>query len=504
MRKYIGMGVALLAMAGLSAQAADYAWTGASDNNWGDASNWSPATGVPGGAIDNAIFDSGSTSNLMIGIGAGFWLPTITVGSPSADIVIESVNVNSGSVDMSAATKDLTILSPWPNSIRIQAGPGPYVLNVPFGRTLTFTNAQTMLSGKTLSTSGDGTVVMQLWLDLNRENKVDATTLNVPSGTLITKGLRLWHQQNTVNQTGGTVEMTGGGVLMALNSSSYDNTYNLAGGTLKTVGVGTAGSSGGTARFVFDGGTYLSTANGEFSADVELRIDAGGAIFDTMSSNETLSVRTEITGVGGLTKDGLGDLWLNTTNSYSGTTTVNAGRILANSGALGFGDVMVAGDATLVMNYADAADEQANLTVEANGVLQLNFIGTNTIGQLSLDGGNSTVVPGIYGAEQANIIGDGFVQVTSSTHLPAFIGFSGELGNLVKIVVYAPNAAHTDLLGKTDLVHDSSWNNVPHSDNGINPFVVTNLGYSTAEGTNVAIYVSATNAAFFRFGSVAP
>ena len=52
---------------------------------------------------------------------------------------------------------------------------------------------------------------------------------------------------------------------------------------------------------------------------------------------------------------------------------------------------------------------------------------------------------------------------------------------------------------KTDLVI-TPWVNVPHSDNGFNDFVVTNLSYSTGnDGGNREIYVHSDDVSeFFR------
>lgn len=69
--------------------------------------------------------------------------------------------------------------------------------------------------------------------------------------------------------------------------------------------------------------------------------------------------------------------------------------------------------------------------------------------------------------------------------------------SLMKMVVNAPDApALYYPLAKTDLVN-SGWSMVAHSDDGVNPFVVTNLSYSTVEGTNEVIYVQASDAAKF-------
>ncbi len=74
-------------------------------------------------------------------------------------------------------------------------------------------------------------------------------------------------------------------------------------------------------------------------------------------------------------------------------------------------------------------------------------------------------------------------------------------GGLMEIEVNTPNVAESYLNVTTDLATDS-WTNAPHSDDGANPFVVSNLTYSTASGANKLIYVRTDPPAkFFRMGS---
>ncbi len=103
------------------------------------------------------------------------------------------------------------------------------------------------------------------------------------------------------------------------------------------------------------------------------------------------------------------------------------------------------------------------------------------------------------------IIG-GYLYITPATEVPtpdiiapSIVGSSLVPGNAIKIVVDAPSAAGRYWPeGKLDLV-SGSWTNIAHSDDGVNAFVVTNLDYSTAEGTNKVIYVEASAAKeFFR------
>lgn len=85
----------------------------------------------------------------------------------------------------------------------------------------------------------------------------------------------------------------------------------------------------------------------------------------------------------------------------------------------------------------------------------------------------------------------------SPTKPATIIALTSVSGNVVKMVVDAPDAPESYYpLANVDLVN-GGWSMVAHSDDGVNPFVVTNLSYSTVEGTNEVIYLKAEDAAKF-------
>jgi hypothetical protein len=59
------------------------------------------------------------------------------------------------------------------------------------------------------------------------------------------------------------------------------------------------------------------------------------------------------------------------------------------------------------------------------------------------------------------------------------------------------NAAENVSLVTTDSLMVQGWEYIAHSDDGVNPFIIANLDYSTASGSNVVIYVEGTNSAGF-------
>ena len=80
------------------------------------------------------------------------------------------------------------------------------------------------------------------------------------------------------------------------------------------------------------------------------------------------------------------------------------------------------------------------------------------------------------------------------------VSWSTVSDSVMKLVIDAPWAA--DLYyPKATTNLNTPWAAVSHSDDGVHDFVVTNLSYSTAEGTNEVIYVETTNAIkFFGIG----
>ena len=74
-------------------------------------------------------------------------------------------------------------------------------------------------------------------------------------------------------------------------------------------------------------------------------------------------------------------------------------------------------------------------------------------------------------------------------------------GNVVEIVVNTTDTSVTYPIAATNLVA-GSFESVAHSSDGVAPFTVTNLSYSTVSGSNNVIYVDATDSAkFFSIGA---
>jgi len=106
------------------------------------------------------------------------------------------------------------------------------------------------------------------------------------------------------------------------------------------------------------------------------------------------------------------------------------------------------------------------------------------------------------GVRVFEIDGYGDVLYSDPTCPPAIVSCSPVSSNVVEMVVNAPGPANRYYLqGTTGLLPGSEpWARVAHSDNGVDPFIFTNLAYSasdTATGTNEVIYVQANKSTEF-------
>lgn len=156
-------------------------------------------------------------------------------------------------------------------------------------------------------------------------------------------------------------DISGSGSIFKVNSNTltltgtntYAGTTNIEGGVLEFSSLSNLGS-GGTLRF---GGGMLRWAPGN-TADISTRtvfLDAGGGNLNVNFNHVTLANAIGNAGTGALTKTGLGILTLLGENTYTGSTTINAGALrIGNGGTTGSilsSSVIV--NATLIFNRSD-------------------------------------------------------------------------------------------------------------------------------------------------------
>ncbi len=164
---------------------------------------------------------------------------------------------------------------------------------------------------------------------------------------------------------------------------------------------------------IFDGGIFRTAADqttlfSNFSAG-NVRLHAGGGFFDSNGFN--LATSYDISGPGGLTKQGAGTLTLAGSNSYAGTTDVQGGELRV-TGSTGAGIVQLAAGGVLSGTGTVAELQVAGGTL-APGV---GGVGTLNAGSTSFGGGTFQVeISSAALADRLNVVGT--VGLTANTEL---------------------------------------------------------------------------------------
>ncbi len=278
-----------------------------------------------------------------------------------------TIAVNANTATISGVIRDSTAGT---NGI-IKSGAGTLILN----QANTFTGPIT-INGGTVSASATG------HLGAAASNLVfNGGTLQITSGLTNFSGLG----HTVVFNPDQTVGLDIAGTFTA------DQALNVGFGGLTKAGAGTL--------ILNQTNTYIGTTT--ISAGT-LRIDDGGSIANsklivnngTLTFNRTSGSITQgtdfsiITGTGAVIQAGAGNLILNNVNTYSGTTTANAGTItVSNALAL----------------------QNSTLVTTGAGTITLSGVTTPTIGGLSGTTGN---------LGSANVLGAGYSSVTALTLNP--------------------------------------------------------------------------------------
>jgi len=384
--------------------------------NLGATVTWNSGGFVPSG---NYLFlsatDADSTITFASNIATNNVARTVSVANGSAWIdaiisgAITSTTAAGGITKLGGGTLALTAACTWGGTTSISAG------------TL-------MLGDGTGNTGGIG----------NRSTSVvigSGATLAINRTGLLSQGNSTGLGNNAEISGAGSIRMLGGtagtGTLILSRANTFTGGVTLVGGTLAIGYNGIAGTSGplGNGNLTINGGsidtsgtTDQSVLNvnpiviaGDFGFGGTGNLTLPGAV--TIDGARTLTINgtsgkaltfsnaiTNGTSVGALTKTGSGTLRLSGSNSYTGPTTVQEGRLqLANSAALGSSKLVPLAGGTVTLT--------PGLQTTVGG------LAPNAGGLVDVGNGMVTVASGLSAASMVNAIvtgmGDGTWNGTS-------------------------------------------------------------------------------------------
>jgi fibronectin-binding autotransporter adhesin len=355
------------------------------------------------------------------------------------------------------------------------------------------------------------------------------STLFIGSSTVGTVGQYVLGNSNTTAAPTNSNSLTVAGIQMTNVGGVAANKaiFTMEPGTTLNIGAGGIGVGSGTSTtFTNNGGTITATASWSSPQKMTLTTAVVFQSGDANGNPFNINLSGALSGNATLTKNGGGDLVLSGSNTYTGITTVNAGRLVVNnagagSSGTGTGDVTInsatlAGLGTISGNVTIGSGSHiapgnnsvgsltlgANLTLQSNAILDFDFnisanslINlTNAASALTLStGGINVFAEGTTNPFSTNGTYD-LIQVAGTSPLPSISGLS--VLNPVANVHYVLGTSGRDITltisggaGALGWANDisGSWGNAANWNGGIPAGSLAILGNVLSTGRTVTL-----------------
>ncbi|MBJ7258526.1 MAG: immunoglobulin domain-containing protein [Chthoniobacterales bacterium] len=347
-------------------------------------------------------------------LGAGavtFSGATLSVTNPAVTVFSSPLAVGAGGLTVShAANLELAGAITGSNNVLTKTGAAALTLSGAVGANkagvvLNVSSGTLVLSGAAKEIGGSclfdvPVVASNLSLNLNQSCTVSGNGLLSLSGSTVSGVFGVAGSTSVVgvdtdfSGTNTITSASGRIVRFETGSISGSGLVNITGnGTVQMVGTNDSTFSGVINYATTNANNFVLSA--QTAENVAAITNTGQLILTNASPGAEAAIAAVISGGGSVTKEGAGDIVLAGSNSYAGTTTINAGR-LAGSAVSIPGNVTVASGAAFVLRqntdglFTPAVGGLGSLVKEGAG--NMTLAGSNTFtGGASVNGGTLTV-----------------------------------------------------------------------------------------------------------------
>jgi fibronectin-binding autotransporter adhesin len=299
------------------------------------ASTYSGGTAISGGKI--SLGASGALGSGAVDLDNAEILATATLTLPNAITLRGSVTLAAatgkvltlpvaGGITFDASSAPLTV------TIGDSADKGTVLIKNSGPGTVKFANPYTVKVAYGTLKAGDGALRFLL---------SNATNVTVASGAIMDLGGNSVGTPSLTNA--GTITSSSGGVATLYTYNTSSSTGLITGKLQLYVSTGTLTLTGADS---YTGGTVISSfgslllGSGSLSGSITRAIEDDGQL--TVRNKAATTFDSVISGAGSLTLAGSGAATITAANSYSGGTTITAGKVaISTGGALGSGAVVV-------------------------------------------------------------------------------------------------------------------------------------------------------------------
>ncbi|WP_291591561.1 autotransporter-associated beta strand repeat-containing protein [Comamonas sp. UBA7528] len=194
------------------------------------------------------------------------------------------------------------------------------------------------------------------------------------------------------------LKKTGAGTLVLNGSNTYSGGTTVAAGTLSVSSDSNLGHSSGA--LTLDGGTVQVTGTA-FSSNGSRNWGLGstGGGIDIADAANSFTLSSALTGNGSLLKTGAGTLTLTGANNYSGTTTIDAGKLVASVANLGSGAIINNAD----LELSQVSDATLTQSLSGSGTFTKTGAGKLTLAGANTSTGTTVISAGTLVASAANL-----------------------------------------------------------------------------------------------------